>query len=149
MVVDFKFKRSPAYRVATFAWTGTWKESSIRSGFEKVATWAAKNGVRTGKWIFMEPSERHFQVAIELKSKVRGEGPIHVKTLPASKVASIVYDPDVVSPRVAYHGMNDWLKWRRKGKEIKSVGSYREVYDANPWTNAKAWANTDVQVLVR
>ncbi|MCI4317286.1 MAG: GyrI-like domain-containing protein [Thermoplasmata archaeon] len=149
MVVDFKFKRTPKYRVATFAWKGPWKESRIRSEFEKVAKWASQKGVRTGKWVFMEPGDKHFQVGVELKSKLRGEGDIHVTTLPAVRVASVVYDPDKVSPRVVYHGITDWLRWRKKDGEIKGVGAYREVYEGNPWTNAKAWANTDVQVVVR
>ena len=149
MVVDFKFKKAPTYRLATFAWTGPWKDARIRSEFEKLAAWAARRGLRTGRWVFLEPSQRRFVVGIEVKGTKRGEGPIHLRTLPAARVASVVFDPAVVSPRVVYHGLSDWLRWRRKDGEIKGVGSYREVYDGNPWTNARAWARTDVQMVVR
>ena len=149
MTVDFKFKKAPAFRVATYTWTSDWSDKRTRKEFEKVARWAKAQGVRTGKWVFLSAGEGKFTVAVELKGKGRGEGDIHVKTLPASRVASVEFDPDVVSPRVVYHGLTDWLKWRRKQKEIASVGAYREVYDGNPWTDAKAWSRTDVQVVVR
>jgi hypothetical protein len=64
-------------------------------------------------------------------------------------VASVVYDPKVIEPRVVYHGLTDWLRWRRKEGEIRSVGDYREVYTADPWTDAKAYAHTEVQIVVR
>jgi hypothetical protein len=149
MVVDFEFKRAPAWTVATVAWTGPWKDERIRSEFEKLAGWAKSKRLRTGKWIFMETSSRHFRVAIEVRGKARGEGKVHLRKLPASRVAAIVFDPEELSPRVAYHGMNDWLRWRRKEKEIKSAGAYREVYTGNPWSDAKAFAHTEIQVLVR
>ncbi|MCI4330708.1 MAG: GyrI-like domain-containing protein [Thermoplasmata archaeon] len=149
MTVDFEFKRAPAWKVATFAWKGPWKDARIRTEFEKVAKWARGKGFKTGKWIFIGSGERRFRVAIEIKGKGRGEGSIHLRTIPASRVASIVFDPDEVSPRVAYHGMTDWLRWRRKYKEIRGTGMYREVYNGNPWTDAKASAHTEVQVVVR
>ncbi|MGI0132616.1 MAG: GyrI-like domain-containing protein [Thermoplasmata archaeon] len=149
MVVDFAFKRVPEYRLATFAWTGPWSDARIRREFEKVAAWAARKGARTGKWVFLEPSERKFVVGIEVKGKVRGDGPIHLKTLPATRVASVVYDPKVIAPGVVYHGLADWLRWRRKDGDIKGSGQYREVYRGNPWTDPTAWAHTDVQIVVR
>jgi hypothetical protein len=50
---------------------------------------------------------------------------------------------------VVYHGVTDWLRWRRKEKEIKGVGAYREVYQGNPWSDRKAWSHTEIQVVVR
>jgi effector-binding domain-containing protein len=149
MVVDFEFTKSPAMRIAAVSWKGPWKEKRIRSEFERLERWAKKRGIRTGKYVFMEPSSQHWKVGIEVKGKARGEGEVHLSTLPASKVACVVYDPDEVSPRVVYHGLTDWLRWRRKDGDIKAVGAYREVYDGNPWTSAKAWSNCCVQVVVR
>ncbi len=149
MTVDFAFRRAPAYRVAYIAWKGPWRETQIRSNFGRIASWARKNGVRTGKWIFREPGERTWEVGIEVRGKARSSGGIRLRTFPAARVASVTFDPDVVSPAVIYHGITDWLRWRRKEKKIRSVGSYREVYDGDPWVNPKAWARTNVQVVVR
>ncbi|MGC2033945.1 MAG: GyrI-like domain-containing protein [Thermoplasmata archaeon] len=149
MVVDFAFKRSPAFRVVSVRWNGPWKESKIRSELEQLARWAAQKHYRTGRWFFFEPGSKRFEVCIEVKGKARGEGRIHTRTLPASRIASVTFDPDVVSPRVVYHGVTDWLRWRRKEKEIKGVGAYREVYQGNPWTDRKAWSHTEIQVVVR
>jgi DNA gyrase inhibitor GyrI len=149
VVVDFKFKRSPSYRVAVLSWKGPWNERRIRSQFDRIASWARKSGLRTGKWIFREPGSRAWEVAIEVRGTARSEGPIRVRTVPATTVASVVFDPNVVSPAVVYHGVTDWLRWRKRDKTIRSVGTYREVYIGDPWRDPKAWAHTDVQVVVR
>ncbi|HEV2317022.1 MAG TPA: GyrI-like domain-containing protein [Thermoplasmata archaeon] len=148
-MVDFSFKRAPSLQVATYEWKGPWKDGRIRTEFERVARWASSKGLRTGRWMLIEPSMGKFRVAIEVKGRARGDGHVRVRTLPGSRVASITFDPDAVSARVVYHGLTDWLKWRRKDGEIKSVGVYREVYDGNPWTDSKAWARTEVQAVVR
>lgn len=149
MVIDFEFKRAPAWRVASVTWKGPWKDARIRSEFEKLARWAKAKRLRTGTWIFQEMGPGRFRVAIAVRGTSRGEGNVHFRTIPASRVAAIVFDPEELSPRVAYHGMNDWLKWRRKEKDIRSAGAYREVYTGNPWTDRKAFARTEVQVVVR
>jgi effector-binding domain-containing protein len=149
MVVDFRLKRVPQLRVATVAWKGPWSERRIRAQFDRVAEWARKKGVRTGQWIFREPGTRSWEVAIEIKGSAHSEGGVRVRTYPAATVASVVFDPEVVSPAVVYHGISDWLRWRRKDKTIRSVGTYREVYSGDPWRRANAWARTDVQVVVR
>jgi len=114
-----------------------------------VAAWAKQNRLRTGKWIFREPAERAWEVAIEVRGSAKSRGNVRLKSYPASTVASVTFDPDLVSPRVVYHGVTDWLRWRKREKEIRSVGPYREVYDDDPWRNPKAWARTTVQVVVR
>lgn len=149
MTVDFAFRRSPAYRVASIAWKGPWNEPKIRANFGRVVAWAKANGLRTGKWVFREPGERAWEVAIEVRGTARSSGAVRLKTYPASTVASVTFDPDAVSPRVIYHGLTDWLRWRKREKEIRSVGQYREVYDDDPWRNPRAWARTTVQVVVR
>ena len=149
MTVDFAWAKSPSLRVAAIAWKGPWNERKIRSQFERLARWAKERGVRTGRWVFREPGERSWEVAIELKGRVRGSGPVRTKTLPAATVAHVVFDPEKVSARLVYHGLSDWLRWRRKAKEIRSVVSNREIYSGNPWTDPKAWSRTEVQFLVR
>jgi len=149
MTVDFSWGKSPSLRVASIAWKGPWNERKIRSQFERVERWARAQRVRTGRWIFREPGERSWEVAIELQGRARGSGPVRTKTLPPATFAHVVFDPDVVSPRLVYHGLSDWLRWRRKEKEIRSVVSSREVYSGNPWKDPKAWARTDVQFVVR
>jgi hypothetical protein len=41
--------------------------------------------------------------------------------------------------------MKGWLQYR----PFKEAGPSREVYDDNPWTDARAWANTEVQVPIK
>jgi len=149
MTIDFGWAKNPKLRVASIAWKGPWSDAKIRAQFEKVERWAKGQGLRTGRWIFQEPGERRWEVSIEVKGSARGAGPIRIKTLRPATVARVVFDPDIVSPQVIYHGLSDWLRWRRKEHEIRSVGSYREVYLGNPWRDAKAWARTEVQFLVR
>jgi len=149
MAVDFAFKRTPTYRVAYIAWKGSWKDATIRRNFEKVAKWAKDRGYGPGLWIFREPGEGKWETGVVVNARARAEGPVHVRTLPATRVASVVFDPEVVSPAVVYHGLTDWLRWRKKDKKIQRVVSYREVYRGNPWKDKSAYARTDVQFVVR
>ncbi len=149
MTVDFAWGKSPALRVAAIAWSGPWNEKKIRAQFEVIQRWARERHLRTGRWIFREPGDRRWEVAIELKGRARGAGPIRLRTLPAAKFARVVFDPEELSPRVVYHGLSDYLRSRRREREIRAVISSREVYSGNPWTDPKAWARTEVQFLVR
>src|SRR5271170_1253687 len=125
VVVDFKIKRTPSYRVATLSWKGPWNERRIRAQFDRISTWARRSGLRTGKWIFREPGSRAWEVAIEVRGVAPAEGSIRIRTMPAATVASVVFDPNVVSPAVVYHGVTDWLRWRKRDKTIRSVVTYR------------------------
>jgi effector-binding domain-containing protein len=149
LVVDFKIKRSPTYRIASITWKGPWNEQRIRAQFSRIDRWAKREGLKTGRWVFREPGTRTWEVGIEVRGAARAEPPIRLRTLPACSVASVVFDPKLVSPAVVYHGVSDWLRWRKRDKTIKSVGSYRELYDRDPWRHAEAWAHTEVQVVVR
>jgi len=149
MTIDFVLKKAPSIRVASVRWKGPYSEREIRKRFEDVEKWARARGLRTGRWIFREPGTRVWDTAIEVRGKSHSQGRVKLRTLPAGTVASVRFDPDVVSPRVIYHGLSDWLRWRKKEKAIRSVVSYREVYEGNPWKNARAWANTEVQFVVR
>jgi len=149
VVVDFRIKQAPAYRVASISWKGPWNERRIRAQFDRLTKWAQSKGLRTGCWIFREPGTRAWEVSIEVRGAARSEPPIRVRTLPARSVASVVFDPNVISPSVIYHGVNDWLRWRKRDKTIRSVGDYRELYGQDPWRNPKSWARTEIQVVVR
>ncbi len=149
MTVDFVIKKAPAYRVASIRWTGPWSDAKVRRQFETVVAWARRQGLKTGVWIFREPSEREFEVAVEVRGTARSDRKVRLRTLPATSVASVVYDPEVVASRVVYHGLTDWVRWRRKDRTIRSAGDYREIYRDDPWRNAKAYAATEVQITVR
>lgn len=149
MTVDFRYKRAPAYRVATLSRKGGWNENKLRGQFKTLVQWAKKNHLRTGHWLFFEPNERTFIAAVEIKGTAKVTGAIRLQTIPASTVASVTFNPDDVSPRVIYHGIQDWLKWQKKEKEIKKVVVYRELYSGDPWSGPKVWAHTEIQVVVR
>ena len=152
MKIDFVFKRAPAYRIAFLPPTTKYSDSGVRSQFERIAEWARARHYRTGKWIFVyltKPHHGRFQVAIEVKGRVRGDGKIGTRLIRASKVGSVTFDPDLVAPRVVYFGITDWLRWERSEKNIRSILGYRELYDGNPWTDRKAWSKTTLEVEVR
>ncbi len=149
MTVDFSFARSPGFKVASLEWKGPWNEKKIRAQFERVERWIKDAGARPGRYVFRECGERRWEAAIEVKGTVRGSKGIRLKTLRPTSVARVVFDPEEISPRVIYHGLSDWLRWRRREKEIRSVGGSREIYPANPWRDPRAWARTEVQFVVR
>jgi effector-binding domain-containing protein len=149
MTVDFVLKKTPSFRIAALRWTGPYSDREIQKHFEEVERWARARGLKTGRWIFREPASRVWDTGIEVRGRARSEGRVKVRTLPAGTVASVRFDPNVVEPRVIYHGLSDWLRWRRKEKAIRSVVSYREVYEGNPWRDKRAWSKTEVQFVVR
>ncbi len=158
MVVDFELKRVPSRTVASLQYIGPWREDHLHKEFKQLVAWAKENKVRTGRWIFREldgpysrrpDGKRRWEACLELKGKARPEGRIRIKKLPAQTVARVVFNPEEVSARVVYHGLSDWLRWRKKDGEISGFGPTREVYDGDPWTNARAWTRAEVQFLVR
>ncbi len=149
MTVDFRFRRSPAIRIAWHRWKGAWTDARVRAEFGRLERSVRAAGLRSGRWVFLEPSLRSYVVGIELHGTPRRGSGLRVRTLPAARVASVEFDPEVVSPRVVYHGLTDWLRWRRKDRTIRSIGMYREIYRGNPWKDPKAWSRTEVQAVVR
>ncbi len=157
MAIDFVLKKVPEYRLATRTLRGKWPgDKRLRAEFERLDAWAKQRGLRTGKWFFREFGEEmganaEWEVGIEVRgpSNTRGTEGVAMKRLPSSTVAALAFDPDLVSPRVIYHGMADWLRSRKKAGEYREAGAYREVYQGNPWVSKRAWANTQVQVPVR
>ncbi len=149
MTVDFEFGKAPKYVVATLAAQGKWSENICRPEFAKLEAWAKSSGLRTGKWIVRESAGGKFEACLEVRGRAKTTGGIRLRTFPASAVARVTFDPDVVSPAVVYHGLNDWLRWRKKDGKVKAVRSSREVYSGDPWTNKSAWKSTTVEYLVR
>jgi effector-binding domain-containing protein len=149
MTVDFVFKKAPSLRVATIRWSGPYSEAGIRRRFAEVEKWAIARKLRPGRWVFREPGARRWEVGIEVPARAGSQGRVKVRVLPAARVASVTFDPEVVSPRVVYHGLSDWLRWQRKEKKIRSVLSTREIYPGDPWKDARAWSKTEVQFVVR
>ena len=148
-VVDFSIKQSRQYRVASIKGKVPWSEATLKAGFRELAKWTKARGIPTGKWLILSRGRVTWEACLEIKRPARGEGKIHVTVLPATMVAAITFDPRQVSPRVIYHGMLDFLKWRRKAKEIRSVGYTREVYDGDPWSSSEAWSRATVEYIVR
>lgn len=149
MVVDFKLGRAPSYRVASIVRIGPWKNNMLRTEFAELGRWAKRQGIRTGRWIFFKRDEHRWEACLEITGKAKAGGRIRIKTLPESDVARVVFDPDVVSSRIIYHGLSDWTRWRRKDGEISRVTGVREVYAGDPWSDKSAWAHCEVQFLVR
>lgn len=149
MTIDFAFGKAPARRLAYTRWTGPWSEKRIRSEFEKLERAIRAAGGTTGAWIFREPGERKWEVAIELRGRPREGHGLRLRSVRPTSIAHVQFDPDVLSPRVVYHGLSDWLRWRKREKEIRSAGTSQEVYSGNPWRDRRAWAKTDIQVAVR
>lgn len=150
MPVDFALKRAPKFRVACLERKGPWRSDLLRAEFGQLRRWAKVQHLRVGRHIFYEHSFTHWEACLEIHGRApTPSGPIRIKTLPAASVAYIVFDPDRIAPRVIYHGMIDWLRNRRKDGRIGSVQAVREVYAADPWTDAKAGARAEVQFLIR
>lgn len=153
MVVDFVVKRAPAYNVASIKRVGPWRNDTWRKELSQLEKWARKKKLRTGKCLLYEldgfgSNNRRWETCLEIRGKAKSEGKVKVKRLPAGTVASVSFNPDKVSPRLVYHGLGDWLRWRLKDKTFKKVGASREVYPGNPWKKSYAWARAEVQVLV-
>jgi DNA gyrase inhibitor GyrI len=149
MVVDFSIKRAPSFRVASIVRVGPWKEDNLRTEFGELVRWAKRQGIRTRRWIFLERGNDRWEACLEFAGRAVPDGRIRLKTLPATSVASVTFDPDKISPRIVYHGLSDWTRWRKKDHTIKSVSSVREVYTGDPWKDRSAWAHCEVQFVVR
>ena len=157
LTVDFAIKKFRGCRVASIRFVGGWKgEDMLRGEFNEIRKWAKENSIKTGHWFFTEydgpdvpDKERRWDAAIEVKGKARSKGKIKVKDLPPSTVAYVKFDPDKVSARLVYHGLEGWLGWQKKNHKYKETDGWREVYPGDPWTNAKAWAGLEVQVPVK
>jgi DNA gyrase inhibitor GyrI len=149
MVVEFRIKSVPKFRVASITRVGPWRRDNLRTEFRELTSWAQKRHVRTGKWIFLERSAHRWDACLQIFGKAQPEGRIRLKMLPATTAATVVFDPDQVSSSVVYHGLRDWTHWRKKDGTIKGVSATREIYQGDPWSDKDAWSHCEVQFLVR
>ena len=153
MKVDFKVKVAPSCKVAYIIRYGPYRENMWRAECNQIAKWATKRRVRTGKWIMgyldkkREKSEkqRRSVACIEIKGKAKPEGKIQIMKIPRQKVVSVTFDPDKVSADIVYYGLEAWLQYC----PYKQAARSREVYNGNPWTDRRAWANCEVQVPLK
>ena len=124
-----------------------------RSEFSQLKRWAKKRKLGTGKWIMYfidkwgeKPNKNRRSVAaLEIKGKAEPDGKIRIMKLPRQKVVSVSFDPNKVSSDLVYHGLESWLE----SYTYKQTARSRELYNGNPWTNARAYANCEVQVPIK
>jgi DNA gyrase inhibitor GyrI len=159
-LVDIVVKRDQPHSVIVKGKVGPYTgDNNLRPEFRQLVRWAKKNKVKTGKWLFIEldgpetPSSRRrweacLEVAPTVAKKILPHEGISFKKIPAQLVASVTFDPEKFAGRLVYHGLECWLEWRTKFGELKEAGPTREIYLGDPWTSAKAWSNTEVQVPV-
>jgi hypothetical protein len=72
-----------------------------------------------------------------------------IKTFPATTVVALKFDPQRLSPMVAYCSIEGWMRWMGRRKKFKWNGPWREVFSANPWKSKSAWAHTEIQAPLR
>ena len=154
MKVDFKIKVAPSYRVGYIIRYGPYGgQNTWRSEFTQLEKWAKKNRLRTGKWMmyFIDkwgekpPKKRRSIAALEIRGKAKSQGKIQIMKIPKHRVVSVVFDPDLISEDLVYHGLEGWLEC----ESYTQVARSREVYNGSPWTNPRAWANCEVQVPIK
>jgi effector-binding domain-containing protein len=151
MRVDIVRKKAPSYRVASIVHIGPWKPGILRPEFGELARWAKREGVPTGQWIFLERVGHRWEAGLEIRGprRVQGSGRIRVKTLPATPVASIRFDPEAISSRIVYHALHDHVRRLVKDREVRSLAGHRELYRGDPWKDSNAWSQCEVQFLLR
>jgi len=152
--VDFKVRIAPSYRVAYIIRYGGYSGGNTwRSELGQLERWAKKKKLRTGKrimyfidrWGEKPQKQRRSVAALEIRGKAKPEGKIQIMKIPKQKIVGVVFDPDSVSANLVYDGIEGWLEY----SAYKQSGRSREVYNGNPWTNPKAWANCEVQVPIK
>ena len=153
-MVDFKVKAARGYNVAYLIHLGGYSGQNMwRSEFSQLERWAKKRKLKAGKRIMYfidkwgeKPNMRRRSVAaLEIKGKAASEGKIRLMKLPRQKVVSVSFDPGKVSSDLVYHGLDSWLE----SCNYKQIARSRELYNDNPWTNAAAYANCEVQVPIK
>lgn len=160
MVVDIVTKREPSHRVIVRTYIGPWTGGDmLRPEFTELESWAKDTGVKTGKWfriyldkyeIGMPSDRRRWWASIECKGRVSATPQsIEARSLPPELVASVTFDPEVVSDRLVFHGLECWLDWRTRLGEFEEAGPTREVFLGNPWTDPSAKRQIELQVPIR
>ena len=151
--MEFKVKTAPSYKVAYILRVGPHTHNMWQREFKQLVKWAKKRKIKTGKWImyyldkWSEKTQKHRRsvACIEIKGKAKPEGKIQIMNISRQKVVSAFFDPDKVSADVIYYGLEAWLQYC----PYKQAARSRELYDGDPWTNPRAWANCEVQVPLK
>ena len=155
MKVDFKVKVAPSYRVAyIIRYGGYAKQNTWRAEIGQLEKWVRKNRVRSGKrimyfidkWGEVPQNKRRSVAAVEISGKAKPEGKVEIMKIPKQKVVSVTFNPEQFSADLVYFGIEGWLE---ESKEYTQAGRSRELYNGNPWTDKKAWANCEVQVPIK
>lgn len=160
MVVDIVTKREPGHKVIVKSYMGPWTgDDMLREEFTELERWAKKNGIRTSKWfrIYLDkyavesPSDqRRWWASIAYRGRTHALPPrMEAKFLPPELVASVTFNPEVVSDRLVFHGLECWLDWRTKQGEFEEAGPTREVFVGNPWVDPVARTQIELQVPIR
>jgi DNA gyrase inhibitor GyrI len=163
MTVDFEVVKAPKYYVASLTRQGPWTgDNMMRPYFSKLLNWARKNKLRTGKWIYTElvgpnapPDKRVYEASLELQNAKKltslRASKVRVQILPTLSVVRIKFNPELVSSRLVYHGLESWIEWRKRYGEYARSDSFwsREIYRDDPWKSKVAWENAEVQVPIR
>lgn len=153
-MVDFKVKTVPSYNVAYLIHFGGYSGQNMwRSEFSQLEGWAKRRRLRIGKrvmyfidkWGEKPNKKRRSVAALEIKGEAAPEGKIRIMKLPRHKVVSVSFDPNRISSDLIYHGLEGWLEC----STYKQTARSREVYNGNPWTSARAYANCEVQVPIK
>ena len=154
MMVDFKVKTASGYNVAYLIHVGDYSGQNMwRSEFSQLERWAKTRRLATGKrimyfidkWGEKPKNKRRSVAALEIRGKAEPEGKIQIMKLPRQKVVSISFDPNKVSSDLVYHGLESWLE----SCAYKQTARSRELYRGNPWKNARAYADCEVQVPIK
>lgn len=154
MVVQARLKNAPSYSVASLMHVGPYRPDMLRAEFSRLMSWAKKRKLRTGKWFAYfhdEPGGRRpaskfrSEACLEIRGRAKPEGKIRIKKLPKQRVASVVFNPNQISPDLIYGGLYGWVQY----SGLRNAGPPREIYTSDPWKNARAWANVEVQMPVK
>ena len=97
------------------------------------------------RWSEKSQKKRRSVAALEIKGKAKAQGKIQIMKIPKHMVVSVIFDPNLVSDDIIYHGLEGWLESR----SYKQTARSREVYSGSPWTNPRTWASCEVQVPIR
>src|SRR5204862_2087814 len=97
VAVDVAIKTTLKYRVVSVRLVGPFNQRRIRSEWERRAKWAKTKRLNTGKWFFSEEDAGkvyRFDLSIEVRGRVRGEGKGSGRKFAASSIATGSFDPD-------------------------------------------------------
>jgi hypothetical protein len=131
----------------------------LRPEFDELESWVRKNKLEMGKWfrvyldkyeIGMPSNRRRWWACIEVKGRLAARPQrFETRVLQSEFVASVTFDPKVVSDRLVFHGLECWLDWRTRFGEYEEAGPTREVFIGDPWVDPAAKSMIELQVPIK